>query len=212
MRPFAVSTLCTLGLAIGLLLAHSRPAAAAPPPAPDTRAMMEAWGLDPSILAGNASQLLERTPDAAVDTLFQAVHQSLQDPREAQVLCAAFEPDGDRSLDGLGRVAGSLGEVSRQRFANAVVLVLVSSAQGVPQAWDPAFARQSLKAAAVRAAILNDGFTAALNGNDARARCRAVGQLTAALEGQPQSERAAVTRLLLLEGMAMLGDTALAVE
>ncbi|GAB3338431.1 hypothetical protein [Marilutibacter aestuarii] len=210
MRPFAVSTLCTLGLAIGLLLAHSRPAAATPPPGPDTRAMMEAWGLDPALLAGNASGLLQRAPDASVDALFQAVHGSLQDPREARLLCAAFEPEGDRSLDGLSRAAGALGDTSRQRFANAVVLVLVTAAQGSPQPWDADGARQSLKAAAVRAAILNDGFTAALNGADADARCRAVGQLTAALEDRPQAERAAVTRLLLIEGMAMLGDASLA--
>ncbi|MBB1088824.1 hypothetical protein H4F99_10005 [Lysobacter sp. SG-8] len=208
MRPFAVSTLCTLGLAIGLAVASARPASATPPPGPDTRAMMEAWGLDPAVLSGNASQLLLRTPDPAVDTLYQAVHHSLQDPREARLLCAAFEPGGDRSLDGLNRVAAGLSDTSRQRFANAVVLVLMSAAQGVAQPWDVDAARQALKAAAVRAAILNDGFTAALNGNDADARCRAVGQLTAALEDQPQAERAAVTRLLLMEGVAMLAGAA----
>ncbi|KAB8196982.1 hypothetical protein FKV24_004020 [Lysobacter maris] len=206
-RPFAVSTLCTLGLAIALFSSAAHPAAAAPPPGPDTRAMMEAWGVDPAVLAGNGAALLRNAPDPAVDTLFQAVHHSLQDEKEARALCALFEPDGDRSLDGLNRAAATLGDNSRQRLANAVVLVLMSSAQGSPQAYDADAARQALKAAAVRAAMLNDGFTTALNGGNNRARCRAVGQLTAALEGQPQAERAAVTRLLLGEGLTMLAGT-----
>lgn len=206
-RPFAVSTLCTLGLAIALFSSAAHPAAAAPPPGPDTRAMMEAWGVDPAVLAGNGAALLRNAPDPAVDTLFQAVHHSLQDEKKARALCALFEPDGDRSLDGLNRAAATLGDNSRQRLANAVVLVLMSSAQGSPQAYDADAARQALKAAAVRAAMLNDGFTTALNGGNNRARCRAVGQLTAALESQPQAERAAVTRLLLGEGLTMLAGT-----
>ncbi|MCF7221734.1 hypothetical protein [Marilutibacter chinensis] len=206
-RPFAVSTLCTLGLAIALFSAATHPAAATPPPGPDTRAMMEAWGVDPAVLAGNGAALLRNAPDPAVDTLFQAVHHSLQDEREARALCALFDPGGDRSLEGLNRAAATLGDDSRQRLANAVVLVLMTSAQGSPQPFDIEVARQTLKAAAVRAAFLNDGFTTALNSDSARARCRAVGQLTAALEDRPQAERAAVTRLLLSEGLAMLAAT-----
>lgn len=206
-RPFAASTLCTLGLASALFAAASHPAAATPPPGADARAMMEAWGIDPAVLAGDGATLLQRAPDPAVDTLFQAVHLSFQNAQEAQALCALFEPDGDRSLEGLNRAAATLGDASRRRLANAVVLVLMTSAQGTPQPYDVGTARQALKAAAVRAALLNDGFTAALNGGDTRARCRAIGQLTAALEGQPQAERAAVTRLLLGEGLAMLAGT-----
>ncbi|QDH71496.1 hypothetical protein [Marilutibacter alkalisoli] len=205
-RPFAVSSLCSLGLAIALLTAASRPATATPPPGADARAMIEAWGVDPSVLAGNGADLLQRAPDPAVDALFQAVHRSLQDENESRALCGLFEPGGDRSLDGLNRAALSLGDASRQRLANAVLLVLMSSAQGKPQPYDAEAAGQALKAAAVRATFLNDGFTAALNGNDADARCRAVAQLTTALEGQPQAERAAVTRLLLSQGLTMLAD------
>ena len=72
-----------------------------------------------------------------------------------------------------------------------------------------AAARQSLKAAGVTAAILHDGFVAGLNadGNapDARsARCQSLRWLLDAMQARPVAERAAMTRLLLDEGLTRM--------
>jgi hypothetical protein len=197
MRPSIPSLFCTT------LLAFALPAMAAPP-GPNLEAMLDAWGIDTTVLVGESDALLRRAPDPAVDVLFQAVHASLQSPDEAAALCAMFDPAADRSLEAFNRVATGLSDTSRQRFANAVVLLLSSTAQGVEQPYDAEAARQSLKAAGVRTAMLNDGFTAGLNGNDPDARCHAVGQLVDNVSEQPQAERAAITRLMIGEGLAWL--------
>ena len=168
-----------------------------------------AWGFDPGILAASGSDLLRRAPNAEIDGLFQAVHGAAQETHDAQAMCALFEPDADRSLDGLNAVASQLGPTSRRRFANAIANALVVAVQSPPQAFDAATARQSLKAAGVTAAILHDGFIAGLNtsASDAGsrgARCQSLRWLLDAMQSRPQGERAAMTRLLLDEGLARL--------
>ncbi len=167
------------------------------------------WGFDPSVLVADGRSLLQRAPDTAVDGLFQAVHTSARDPADAQVMCALFDPAADRSLEGLNSAASRLGEQSRLRFADAAVNVFVAAAQSPPQPFDRAQATQWLKAAGVRASLLHDGFVAGLNGGDHAARCNSVGALLDVLAQRPVAERAAVTRLLLGEGLAyMAGDGA----
>lgn len=171
-----------------------------------------AWGFDPGILAASGSDLLRRAPNAEIDGLFQAVHGAAQDTHDAQAMCALFEPDADRSLDGLNAAASRLGPASRERFANAIANALVLAVQSPPQAFDAATARQSLKAAGVTAAILHDGFVAGLNtaASDAgsrAARCQSLRWLLDSMQSRPQPERAAMTRLLLDEGLARLAPT-----
>lgn len=203
LSPYARHTLHAGATLFALLLAWATPALAqqAPP-----RSMLEQWGFDPAVLVADGEELLRRAPDAQIDGLFQAVHASAQSPDEAQVLCALFAPDADRSLTGLNTIASRLGETSRQRFANAVAEVFVAAAQNPPQRYDVALARQSLKATGVRAALLNDGFTQGLTGNDHAGRCQSIGWLLDALHARPLPERAMVTRLLLSEGLAWVAN------
>ena len=116
-------------------------------------------------------------------------------------------PQADRSLAGLNAIASGLAPASQQRFGNAVAEVFVAAMQNPPQPWDPAAAQQALKAAGVRAALLNDGFSAGLNGDDHPARCRSVAMLLDAVQQRPRSERAAVTRLLLSQGLQQLAGS-----
>lgn len=177
---------------------------APPSPAAAPAAVIEQWGFDPAVLVADGKELLVRAPDPAIDQLFQAVHASSRDPRDAEVLCALFDPRADRSLAGLNAIASDLGPASQQRFANAVAEVFVAAMQNPPQPYDAATAQQALKATGVRAALLNDGFSAGLNGDDHPARCRSVAMLLDALHERPLPERAAVTRLLLSEGLQQL--------
>ena len=179
------------------------------PPAMAQQSDVGAWSFDPSVLVAGGD-LLQRAPDREIDQMFQAVHVAAQTPAEADALCGLFDPQGDRSLSGLNAVASRLGPDSQTRFANAVGNVLVSAMQSPPQRYDAAAARQSLKAAGVTAAILHDGFVAGLNagGNapDARsARCQSLRWLLDAMQTRPVAERAAMTRLLLDEGLARIG-------
>ena len=196
-----------------LALAQSAPPSPrvplAPPsrPAPTVPDAIEQWGFDPAVLVADGTELLARAPDPAIDRLFQAVHASSQDPGDAQVLCELFDPQADRSLAGLNAIASGLAPASQERFANAVAEVFVAAMQNPPQPWDAAVAQQALKAAGVRAALLNDGFSAGLNGDDHPARCRSVAMLLDALQQRPLPERAAVTRLLLTQGLQQLSGT-----
>jgi hypothetical protein len=170
------------------------------------------WNLDPGALLASGNDLLRQVPDAEMDGLFQAVHDAAQDDRQAQLLCGLFDPDADRSLQGLGAVASKLDPASRQRFASAIAAALVAAMQSPQQPFDAARAGQSLKAAATTAAILHDGFVAGINtsGADApsrEARCRSVRWLLDAMQSRPQAERAAMTRLLLEQGLARLAPT-----
>lgn len=164
------------------------------------------WTFDPGMLA-TGQDLLQRTPAREMDALFQAVHTAAQDDEQAQALCALFEPDADRSLAGLNAAASHLGPDSRQRFATAVANALVVSMQSQVQADDSALAQQALKSAAVTAGILHDGFAAGFNaaGDTAAARaarCRSLRWLLDAMQSRPLPERAAMTRLLLQQGIA----------
>lgn len=167
------------------------------------------WNLDPGALLASGNDLLRQVPDAEMDGLFQAVHDAAQDDRQAQLLCGLFDPDADRSLQGLGAVASKLDPASRQRFASAIAAALVAAMQSPQQPFDAARAGQSLMAAATTAAILHDGFVAGLNTSGAdstsrRSRCRSVRWLLDAMQSRPQAERAAMTRLLLEQGLTRL--------
>jgi len=156
---------------------------------------------DPSALLADGRELLMRAPDASVDGLFQAVHESAKTPQDASTLCTLFDPDAQRSLDGYNRIASQLSEQSRMRFADAATNFFLTAAQSPRQPYDANVATQSLKAAGVRAALLNDGFLAGLNGGDHDARCRSVGWLMDAMASRPVGERASVMRLLLSQGI-----------
>lgn len=165
------------------------------------------WGLgsfDPSALMASGTDLLMRAPDASIDGLFQAVRASARSPQDSRVLCELFDPQAERSLEGYNAIAAQLGQDSRTRFANAVADVFVSAAQSPRQPYDANVAGQALKAAGVRAAILDGNFLSGLNGNDHNARCRSVGSLLESLQSRPMGERAAVTRLLLSQGLNYL--------
>ena len=170
------------------------------------------WSFDPGALVAGSSDLLRRAPDAQIDGLFQAVHAASQDPREAQSICSLFQPDADRSLQGLNAVASQLGPASRQRFANALADTLVAAMQSPPQSYDAASAQHSLKAAGVTAALLHDGFLGGLTvtGNDSSARdarCRSLRWLLDAMQSRPMGERAGMTRFLLDQGLTRLAQT-----
>ena len=167
------------------------------------------WEIDPAILGASGSDLLRRAPDSAIDGVFQAVHAASHDDGEARALCGLFEPGADRSLQGLNAVAVQLGPASRERFANAIAEALVGAMQSPPQPYDAAAAKQSLKAAGATAAILHDGFVRGLDASGADAasrdaRCRSLRWLLDAMQSRPPSERAAMTRWLLDQGLAQL--------
>ncbi|HEX2596427.1 MAG TPA: hypothetical protein VHL61_08210, partial [Luteimonas sp.] len=74
------------------------------------------------------------------------------------------------------------------------------------QPFDAAQAKQALKASGATAAILHDGFLAGLNasGSDPasrQSRCRSLRWLLDAMQSRPLAERAAMTRLLLEQGL-----------
>ncbi len=168
---------------------------------------LDEWSFDPAALVAGSNELVLRAPDPAIDQLFQALHASAQNPDEATAMCALFDPGADRSLQGLNTVASQLGDASRERFAGALAEALIAAAQQPRQPYDPAMAKQGLKASGVTAAILHDGFVAGLNGGgndvDSRdARCRSLGWLLEAMQSRPLVERAPMTRYLLTEGLA----------
>ena len=184
-----------------LWLAFALPSLASTP-----ASAQDTWSFDPAVLAGDTRTLLRRAPDAAVDGLFQAVHGASGVPGDAEVLCALFEPDADRSLEGLNAAAARLSPASQDRLLLATADVLLAASQSPPRSFDADAARQALKSNLARAAILHDGFAAGLvaGGTDAasrEARCRALGWMLETLQARPLAERAQVTRLLLDEGL-----------
>lgn len=188
-------------VSVATLMATSlMPVRAQQPPA----AAIAEWGFDPSALVADGHELLLRAPDPAIDRLFQAARSSLSDPREAQVLCPLFDPSAERSLATLSEVANKLGPEHSGRFAGAVANLFVAAMQSPRQPFDEASARQGLKSAGVRVALVNDGFVAGLNGSDHQARCRSISWLLDDLHAQPLAQRAAVARLLLGEGLGHL--------
>jgi len=198
-RGFAASLVTTI-LALAL-------------PAPPAVAQVDGdWQLDPAVLA-TGDDLLQRVPAREIDALLQAVHSAARNDAEAPAICAAFDPHGDRSLDGLGALAAQLGPASRERLTTTVANMLLAALQSPPQAYEPAAAQQALKAAAVTAAILHDGFASGMSASgdsiDARAqRCRSLRWLLDAMQSRPLDERVAMTRLLLAQGLRQLGPHA----
>ena len=179
--------------------AIATPAMASPAdPAP----ALEALGFDPAVLVADGMELLSRAPDRAVDGLFQAVHAAANAPGESEALCALFDADADRSLTGMNAAADQLDDASRERFALAVADVLVEATRNPPQPFDADAARQSLKKAGATAAILHEDVLPGLEADAGDARCRSFGMLLDALGERPLGERAAVTRLLLQEGLS----------
>ena len=161
------------------------------------------------MFAADARSLLRRAPDASVDGLFQAVHAAWRVPGDVAVLCGLFEPDADRSLEGLNAAAARLSPASQDRLLLAVMEVLLAASQSPPQPFDVDGARQALKSNLARAAMLHDGFATGLmaDGNDAAsraARCDALGAMFDTLQARSAAERAQVTRLLLDEGLARI--------
>lgn len=192
---------CCLGL---LVLASAAPAAGAQQP----RYAFDLSQLDPVAVASVGSDLLRRAPDGAIDDLFQAVHAASQSREEAAILCALFEPGADRSVQALQRAANRLGPASRERFGNAFVGIALGGLQDPPQPYDPAAALQTLKAAAVKASFLHDGFGAGLNATGADpgrrdARCHAFRQLVGVLGNEPLATRVSATRWLLDQGLSL---------
>jgi hypothetical protein len=166
------------------------------------------WGFDPSALASGGSDLLQRAPDAQIDSLFQAVHAATRDGAGAQALCALFEPDADRSVAGLGAVAAQLDPQRRAQLGNAVADLVVAALQAPVQTFDRAGAQQALTRAVVTAGVLHDGFGAGLQaGDDAAgrdARCQSLHWLLDAVQSRPTVERVAITRLLLDQGLTRM--------
>lgn len=167
-------------------------------------------GVDAAMVLAGAPDVMLRASDRDMDALYQAVLQAAASDEEAQLLCALFEPDADRSLAGLQRVANGLGQQSRTRFADAAVAIAVAGMQNPPQPYDPEQASQVLRRAGVTAMLVHDGFTAgmAATGSDPgsrEARCRSFRQLVGVLQDFDLAERAAATRYLLLEGMTRYG-------
>ncbi len=165
--------------------------------------------IDPAVLMSGTEEIVRRAPDSSIDSLFQAVHAAAQVPDEARTICALFEPDADRSVEGFSAAANSLGGASRDRFISAITDIAVAGLQGQPQPYDAAVARQALKSAGARAAILNEGFVGGLTatGSDVatrETRCRSLRWMLESLKTQPLGERAAATRLLLSEGLSRL--------
>lgn len=187
-----------LSLATALLLA---PSAA---PAQQAGHGGFSLALDRSALLADGRQVIRRAPAAAVDEVLQALIASARQPREAEAVCALFDPGGDRSLSGLNDVASQLPPQSRERLTGAVAGLVFAALQAPAQPWDEDVARQALKQAGVRAALVQDGFTAGLQGDDHAARCRSVATLLEVLADRPLEERVGVARLLMDEGLSQL--------
>lgn len=194
--------LCFHGCCVGLLLTVSMPAVHA------QQYEFDLSQFDAAAMATVGSDVLRRAPDSAIDSLFQAVRIAAHSPDEANVLCALFEPEADRSVQAFQRTVARLGPASQDRFANAFVGLALAGLQGQPQPYDPAAARQVLKATAVKATFLHADFSAGINatGSDAAsrdARCSAFQKLVDVLGNEPLAARASATRWLLDEGLTL---------
>ena len=198
-RPSRVLPLC---FALSATLALSATAVAAPPEAP----ALDRLGFDPAVLVADGRELLQRAPDKAIDGLFQAVHAAAETPGEADALCGLFDTEADRSLADMNAAAQGLAPESRERFALAVAEVLVEATRNPPQAFDADRAQQAFKRAGATAAILHADFLPGLQSDAGEDRCRSFGMLLDALADQPLGERAAVTRLLLDQGLSRAAD------
>lgn len=180
-------------------------------PASAQRYEVDLSRLDPSAVLSLGDEVLLRAPDPAIDGLFKAVHASSRSEAESAALCALFEPDAARDLAAFQRAVDRLGDASRERFALAFTDIALTGLGGEPQPYDPVHARQVLKAAAVSATFLHEGFMLGLasEGTDEasrQARCRSFRWLVGVLDGLPRADRVAATRWLLREGLTLVGE------
>lgn len=164
------------------------------------------WAFDPQELMARSEAVIARTPDAALDQLFQAVAEAARQPRELQAMCAVFDPRARRDLGALNQIALRFGSGSQRNFQRATEAVLQASRAASPQPYDAQLAQRALRQAAVASAMLYDGFVAAINSPDSdaasqQARCRALRQLLDTVSMRPLNERAMITRLLMREGL-----------
>ncbi len=199
-HPRARTLACSAGLLVALL-------ASAPVVAQDYR--VDLSQIDPGALLASAGDVIARAPDHAIDDLFQAAHRASQSPRDANILCALFDPHADRSFEALAGTANRLGAGSRQRFGIALANIAASGLQNPRQPYDAGAAKQTLKSAGVTAMLLHDGFLLGMTaeGSDAAsrdARCRSFGWMLDALHDVPLPQRVAATRLMLSEGLSQL--------
>ena len=165
-------------------------------------------------LATQADALLRSASEQSIDCLFQSVHGLSKTPGDSARLCRALASPDRGSADTWLALAQQISPGNRDALTGALGDVALSGWQGSPAAFNEEDARKSLRQAGVRAAMLNEGFSAsALSGNDGEVadgdeadalRCRSLGWLLDAVASQPRAERAAITRLLLRDGMASL--------
>ena len=184
-------------LAAGLFVALAPCARAAP---------REPWTFDPQVLMARSEAVITRAPDATLDRLFQAVAGAARQPAELEAMCALFDPSARRDLAAINRAALAFGDASRRDFQQATDALLAAADHAPEQPYDPELAGRALRQSAVTAAMLFDGFVAAVNSprSDAasqRARCRALRQLLDVVSMRPLPERAMITRLLMREGL-----------
>ncbi len=184
-------------------------------PAATAAVAREAWTFDPQALMAHSEAVIARSPDATLDLLFQAVVEAARQPRELQAMCSVFDPRAQRDLAAVNRIALRLGPASQRRFRHATEALLEAARSAPPQPYDPQLAQRALRQAAVAAAMLYDGFVAAMNGierigtgrddpSSRHARCRALRQLLDTVSMRPLNERAMITRLLMREGLGRI--------
>lgn len=166
-------------------------------------------------LGSEADAMLRSASIKSLDGLFQAVHAVSTSPADAEKVCAALaSPDRGSAQAWLG-LAQALSADHRDRLTRALGEIALSAWQGQPAPFDESAARTSLRQAGVRAALLHDGFSASALGSqgdkadvDIQAqRCRSLGWLLDAVASRPQAERAAITRLMLRDGLASVLQT-----
>lgn len=167
------------------------------------------WSFDPQELVARSETVILHSPDATLDLLFQAVVEAARQPRELQAMCAAFDPRAQRDLAAINRIALRFGPESQRRFQSATDALLQAARSAPPQPYDAQLAQRALRQAAVAAAMLYDGFVAAIDSIEhgrsdpagQGARCRALRQLLDTVSMRPLNERAMITRLLMREGL-----------
>lgn len=162
-------------------------------------------------LASQADALLRSASDESLDSLFQSVHAVSKTPGDAEQVCRALASNQRGSADTWLALAQGLSSANRDELTSALGEIALSGWQGKPSSFDENAARTSLRQAGVRAAMLNEGFSASALANDDASqaeleamRCQSLGWLLDAVATQPTTERAAITRLLMRDGIASI--------
>lgn len=162
--------------------------------------------LDFAPLLAVAQDLLLRMPDAQADGLFQALHATAQNTADRTAVCNILQPNADRSLQGMSALAGRLSQPSRELLASAIAEAVVAAmSNATPPPFDRPAAEQALRANAVRAGLLYEGFSAGFAADASNeARCQSLAWVLDVIAERPQAERIALTRLLLVQGLTEL--------